>query len=385
MSRTPRRGYTIRELLAVMVVLSVLFALIVPGLQSQISRTPAHRTVCRNNLIQLSLAMQNYESTFNCLPPSGHGIEEESLQARLDAGLAPIEKIGTQSIFMYALNFIEGGNIVANYDWSQAYNDPQSPRCRIPGYTSMTWNAYAAKQIVWNFRCTANPYRDIRDPAGYGITDYMPITYTDIDPKPDARGIVGTRNRATTTPGCFSLKGTRLSDITDGTSNTIMIAESAGRLPESIAPFMSGEFADPFCATNAASNDACTKSGRRAFWRWAEPTSAGGISGQRNHGVRGLSIDFVSGNKASRFGGTKSELEAARSTTPPAEGTNSKCLWTWTNCGPNDEIFAWHNGGAQVVFADSSVHTLDTNIDPVVLRGLLSRKESSPATATQPK
>ncbi len=360
-----RRSFTLKELFALILILSVLFALVIPAIQS--SRVGYFRTACMNNLKQIGLAVQMYESAYNCLPPAGFGIDEASLQSRLKQGLAPLEIVDGQSVFTHLLRTIEGGKIVANYDWDRTYDDPQVKACTLVGYKNATWNQQTAKQGIPTFRCPANPFLNVRDPAGYGITDYMPITYTDIDPKPVGNNnLVGLRNRQTTATGCFTRTGMRLSEMCDGTSNTIMIAESAGRLPETSRPFMCGQLADSLCnmstgQTNAntkngvAPTDTCTKTGRRAFWRWAEPTCAGGISGQRNYGVSNQYFHFVNGNKDPMYGGTTAELAVASCLAPPDEGTTAKCLWTWTNCGPNDEIFGWHNGGAFVVMADGAV------------------------------
>jgi prepilin-type processing-associated H-X9-DG protein len=210
----------------------------------------------------------------------------------------------------------------------------------------------------------------------------MPTTYCDIDPIPDREGVLGRRNRMTTESGCLSVSGTPLEAISDGTGNTIMIAESAGRLPESAPPFMCGEFADPMCEDSEVQNDACTKTGRRAFWRWAEPTCAGGISGQRNYMAGRKKVDFVNGNKVPKFGGASNEISTTSCLAPPAEGTNTTCLWSWTNCGPNDEIFSWHQPGANVLMADGAVRLIQSNVRPDILRYLLTRAEGSPLTVT---
>jgi prepilin-type processing-associated H-X9-DG protein len=45
------------------------------------------------------------------------------------------------------------------------------------------------------------------------------------------------------------------------------------------------------------------------------------------------------------------------------------------NCGPNDEIFSFHGDGSNIVFMDGHVSFLDQNIDPVVMRRLVSAYE----------
>jgi prepilin-type N-terminal cleavage/methylation domain-containing protein/prepilin-type processing-associated H-X9-DG protein len=61
------RGFTLIELLVVIAIIAVLIALLLPAIQS--AREAARRSQCVNNLMQLSIALQNYESSFEVLPP----------------------------------------------------------------------------------------------------------------------------------------------------------------------------------------------------------------------------------------------------------------------------------------------------------------------------
>jgi prepilin-type processing-associated H-X9-DG protein len=189
------------------------------------------------------------------------------------------------------------------------------------------------------------------------------IAVSDIeDGSAGATDPVGTRPTSSarrlqmTVQGMLTCEGRTLVGVTDGTSNTILCIEDAGRAhPDAGVMASLSSRPSPTAEGPAWSGGA---SGGRRMYAWADPDAgANGLSGPSNSlASRVAKIN----NYNTPLGG------------PP------ECRWTQNNCGPNDEPFSFHNGGVNAVMGDGSVRFLSESIPALTLKWLSGATDNRP-------
>ncbi|MFI4875370.1 MAG: DUF1559 domain-containing protein [Blastopirellula sp. JB062] len=257
-AQLPRRGFTLVELLVVIAIIGVLIALLLPAVQQ--AREAARRMTCSANYKQVALAIHNYHDTHLSFPLGGG----------LTGGCSGHTGNHMFSWGVHLLPFIEQA---ARYD-AINFNVPQPASQYQPNYDPDT-----ALGPVSTYLCPSNPQADTMvNPSLSSLVELAPRTdmagvADSRDWRCDSSGSPGLRPRSDGNGIFYAWSTTKFRDITDGTSNTVMIGEVTGDPNQSTGDSATTYNANTYALydmldTSAGINSALTVPGGGTFaWR----------------------------------------------------------------------------------------------------------------------
>lgn len=374
--RTTSGGFTLVELLVVITIIGILIALLMPAIQS--AREAARRSSCQNNLKQITLAFHNYEAANGYLPFCKR-VESDGAARSWVPDILP---------FLEQQNMVSGANYDLNQDWWRLYSayieDPANPGTYIPTTTSTpVANGITVQKHIEVVMCPSTAVQErtqFKDdgPVGHkigacgdyftpeGVHSAILAEFPSLSQMLPGAPIPGFPAGTTATsnivlsgvlqpfgagalpswttsiagdPRVTAVKGRprypTMSGVTDGTSNTIMIGECAGR-----EDIWHGRTMTP---ANAIRGQASCARARGGAWATNDNTYP---IGQR--------INWCSSGLT------------GRDAVPGDMKINNSNEW-------GHLYYSFHSGGANFAMADGSVRYLSDRIALWVLGSLTTR------------
>jgi prepilin-type N-terminal cleavage/methylation domain-containing protein/prepilin-type processing-associated H-X9-DG protein len=321
-----REGFTLVELLVVIAIIGVLVALLLPAVQS--AREAARRMQCTNNLKQLGLALHNFHDTNQRFPAA---FEELPTSPNI-TGNSPWACSWTAR----CLPYIEQQAVFQVYRFDRDWQDAT---------TNAVPNTGPICAKIKAFMCPSAPAQNTRPVNnGRGNTDYAATTEREYpnaflnaaqasavsQSDPNFIGVLG-HDVLLTTGANPSMRPAnhRMASITDGTSNTFLLAECAGR---------------------------------NTYW-WNGKRQATTIS-----------------NGPWAAHAARLQIGGCDPSNPNYVASNNQAGPRAVNCINSKEIYAFHPSGANVVMADGSVRLVSSNLDINMAYALLTRDRGETIT-----
>jgi prepilin-type N-terminal cleavage/methylation domain-containing protein/prepilin-type processing-associated H-X9-DG protein len=352
--RRLRRGFTLIELLVVIAIIAILIGLLLPAVQKV--REAAARTKCQNNMKQIGLALLNYENVFGKLPPATQFPWQPT--GNKSGDFLDLTKPFGPNWAVIILPYIEQDPL---YKQSRASNYPGVPIVAgtVPTGTDQSWRAIRNVEVPtylcpsdanntqhWNNPlATSTPEVDWAR-GNYGVTaGFQDVDHMSNGSNYNTKNSIPGYPLVVCSPVMAGNYGAKITDIADGTSNTIMAAE----LRAGISPL------DP-----------------RGVWALGFPGSSIVNAGRDNTNPTPNNMLGTSGQG--------DEIALCQNV--------SNAFWT-PDLGPafgmgctgngkemtSGQSRSLHTGGVNTCFADGSVHFIKNTIDQATWCLLLSKAD----------
>jgi prepilin-type processing-associated H-X9-DG protein len=320
--------------LVVIAIIGVLIAILLPAVQA--ARAAAQRMQCSNNLKQWAIACHNYHDTHSSFPPLGTGWREGISWTVL---LLPF----TEQAPLYEMMAAGGTVCDATGAWS---------------YLPFTADQWDENYIPWKTQisillCPSDSRARETAPGKIGRRSYRAsVGDFSVDWGQAGTAAKNYKDRPYYYRGCFSrVNGRDFAFITDGASNTMLLGEvlnGSGNIEGVVSSRnkrVRGDIAGRTSTDWTGTPAWCLSS-----------TVNGQIRSDNNWG----SVGFAGYN----WGDGNTVLSAFHSFLPPNSPSCLVGTFNYTPAGqPIISLSSYHSGGANVAFADGSVHFLNNSIN----------------------